>query len=113
MLILMPDPPEEPPLNEYLGLLPDIDGPLFGLRAIGSDDVYVQYQGNMVLLLMIALLGICLNWIGLTWPWAIERRNYAKLLVRLLPSFLWCNLSPAGVFIPDADKDSALGDDTH
>ena len=77
--MLMPDPPEEPLLNEYLGLLPDIDGPLFGLRAICGNLANDMCQGNMVM----------------------------RLLFRL------CSLSPAEVLTPDADKDSALGDDTH
>jgi hypothetical protein len=49
MLMLIPDPPEDPPLNEYRGLIPDIDGPLLGLRAIIYDYLYVYTLGNMVL----------------------------------------------------------------
>ena len=43
----------------------------------------------------------------------LERSNYSKATGCLLLDSRLGNLSPAGVLTPDADKDSALGDDTH
>lgn len=50
--MLIPDPPDELLLNPNLGLVPDIDGPLFGVRAICGNLAHHVCPGNMVVLLL-------------------------------------------------------------
>jgi len=50
--MLIPDSPDELLLNPNLGLVPDIDGPLFGLRAICGNLANHMCPGNMVMRLL-------------------------------------------------------------
>jgi len=52
MSMLIPDAPDELLLNPNLGLVPDIDGPLFGVRAICGNLANHMCPGNMVMRLL-------------------------------------------------------------